>query len=136
MRNSLYLKVNSKEGGMDNQLSFLETEKNGGPDPNGVKIFALTYNLEGFDSITAPLEIKIPNSKVIKGLYGSDGMKKVRSVDPDIILVDWTADDEAGIDFLKSLKEDHKTKLLLMESFQICEIYLDVLLDIISFLKV
>ena len=110
MRNSLYLNVNSKEGRMDNQLSFLRTDKNRREDPNKVRIFALTCNLEGFDAITETLETRIPNLKVLKGLSGTEGIKKVRSVNPDIILMDWNADDEACIDFLKSLKGDHETK--------------------------
>jgi PAS domain S-box-containing protein len=89
---------------MDTQLSFLRTKKKRDEDPSRVRILALTYNLAGFDALTALLEIKIPNSRIFKGLFGTEGITKVRSTRPDIILMEWRADDTSCIAFLKNLK--------------------------------
>ena len=95
---------------MGTPLGFLNKEEDRGGKPTTVKILALTNSPDGLESTTALLETQIPNSKVLTGRFEAGGMKKVRSVCPDIILVEWKAGDASCIGFLKSLQMDRDTE--------------------------
>lgn len=92
-----------------NQLSLLGTEKSEGNEASMARILAIDHNQEELVSITESLTKSIPNSTVITARCGSEGMKKVRSEQADIILLGWKADDTSCTRILKDLKSDHKT---------------------------
>ena len=95
---------------MDSQLSFLETEQKERNEADMVRILAINHNQTDPVQITESLTKNIPNSMVITAQYGIEGMKKAGAEQPDVILLDWNADETSCVEILKSLKSDRKTK--------------------------
>ena len=95
---------------MDTQLSFLETEKKERNETNMARILTIDYYPAEQVSITELMTKSIPNSTVTTARYDIEGMKKVRAEQPDILLLDWNADETSCIEILKNLRSDGKTK--------------------------
>lgn len=95
---------------MDTQLSFLETEQKERNEADMVRILAISHNQTDPVQITESLTKNIPNSRVIAAQYGIEGMKKAGAEQPDVILLDWNADETSCVEILKNLRSDRKTK--------------------------
>lgn len=67
-------------------------------DEDLVNIFSATLSKEGFETAFS--------------LTGEDGLARVKTEKPDIILLDQVLPDMAGNDILKSLKADEATKAI------------------------
>jgi PAS domain S-box-containing protein len=74
------------------------------------KIIAIGHYQEEKAQINELLTKSIPNSTVITAQYGIEGMKKVGAEQPDVILLDWKADETSCFEILKNLRKDRKTK--------------------------
>jgi len=75
-------------------------------DEDLISIFSTALVKEGFE--------------VAYSLTGTDGLTKVRTEKPDIILLDQVMPDMAGNDVLKTLKQDEETKnipVILLSNF-------------------
>ena len=75
-------------------------------DEDLITIFSTALVKEGFE--------------VAYSLTGTDGLTKVRTEKPDIILLDQVMPDMAGNDVLKTLKQDEETKnipVILLSNF-------------------
>ena len=67
-------------------------------DEDLVNIFSATLNKEGFETSYS--------------LTGEDGLARVKTENPDLILLDQVLPDMSGNDILKSLKADETTKAI------------------------
>lgn len=65
-------------------------------DPDQIRIYDFKFKLEGYNFISAQ--------------DGAEGLKMAEAQKPDLILLDILLCDENGIDILKKLKENKKTK--------------------------
>lgn len=75
-------------------------------DENLVNIFSAALNKDGFETSYA--------------LTGQDGLSKVKTEKPDLILLDQVLTDMSGNDILKTLKSDEATKnipVILLSNF-------------------
>jgi len=52
------------------------------------------------------------NYKVIISNNGEEGLKEIKKIEPDLILLDWMLPDLSGIEICRSLKKDKKFKFI------------------------
>ena len=52
------------------------------------------------------------NYKVFISNNGEEGLKEIKKIEPDLILLDWMLPDLSGIEICRSLKKDKKFKFI------------------------
>jgi len=74
------------------------------------KVLAIDNNRDNLLSVSALLAKLMPSSSVLTAQSGTEGLKKIQSECPDIILLDLMTAETEGFEICKKLKSDGKSK--------------------------